>query len=75
MVVVVEGLFVNIIYHPGKPSIVKDDVCQLSMGSLLHLPCLQQEVAHDFHKSANIGVWLSEADDGGVVVQNTVQSS
>ncbi|XP_049406096.1 uncharacterized protein LOC125869682 [Solanum stenotomum] len=66
---------VNILYHPGKANVVADALSQLSMGSLVHLPCVQQEVVRDVHKLASLGVRLLEAEDRGVVVQNTAESS
>ncbi|XP_049392021.1 uncharacterized protein LOC125856500 [Solanum stenotomum] len=65
---------VNILYNLGIGNVVTNALSQLSMGSLVHLPCVQQEVVQDVHKLACLGVRLLEAEDGGVVVQNTAES-
>ncbi|WMV33027.1 hypothetical protein MTR67_026412 [Solanum verrucosum] len=65
----------NILYHPGKANVVADALSRLSMGSLVHLSCAQHEVVRDVHKLTSLGVRLLEAEDGGVVVQNTAESS
>ncbi|WMV41241.1 hypothetical protein MTR67_034626 [Solanum verrucosum] len=65
----------NILYHPGKANVVADALSRLSMGSLVHLPCVKQEIVRDVHKLASLGVQFFEAEDGRVIVQNTTESS
>ncbi|WMV41240.1 hypothetical protein MTR67_034625 [Solanum verrucosum] len=65
---------VNILYHPGKANVVADALSRLSMGSLVHLPCIKQEIVRDVHKLASLGVQFFEAEDGRVIVQNTTES-
>lgn len=35
---------VKILYHPRKAHMIVDELSQLSMGNLVHLPWVQQEV-------------------------------
>ncbi|WMV33762.1 hypothetical protein MTR67_027147 [Solanum verrucosum] len=66
---------VDILYHPGKANVVADALSQRSMGSLSHLGVEKRELARELHQLASLGVRLLEADDSGVIIQDTAVSS
>ncbi|XP_019248846.1 PREDICTED: uncharacterized protein LOC109228122 [Nicotiana attenuata] len=45
------------------------------MGSLAHLEAYQRPLAKEVHRLANLGVRLADSSEGGVIVQNTAESS
>ncbi|XP_070002554.1 uncharacterized protein [Nicotiana sylvestris] len=45
------------------------------MGSLAHLEAYQTPLAKEVHQLASLGVRLADSNEGGVIVQNRVESS
>ncbi|XP_070041135.1 uncharacterized protein [Nicotiana tomentosiformis] len=65
---------IDIIYHPGKVNVVADALSRKSMGSLAHLEVYQRPLAKEVHRLASLGVHLTDSGEGGVIVQNKVES-
>ncbi|KAH0689166.1 hypothetical protein KY289_016524 [Solanum tuberosum] len=66
---------ISVHYHPGKANVVADALRRLSMGSVEHIEEERKELAKDVHRLARLGVCLMSISDGGVTVQNGVESS
>ncbi|XP_070004111.1 uncharacterized protein [Nicotiana sylvestris] len=66
---------VDILYHLGKENVVADTLSQRSMGSLAHVEANKRTMIKEVHRLANLGVRLLDSEDGGVVLQNRVESS
>jgi len=66
---------IDILYHPGKANVVADALSRKSMGSLAHLEAYQSPLAKEVHRLASLGVRLVDSIEGGVIVQNRVESS
>ncbi|XP_070041319.1 uncharacterized protein [Nicotiana tomentosiformis] len=45
------------------------------MGSLAHLEAYQKPLANEVHRLSSLGVILADSSEGGVIVQNRVESS
>ncbi|XP_070042768.1 uncharacterized protein [Nicotiana tomentosiformis] len=52
-----------------------DALSQKSMGSLAYLEADQRPLAKEVHQLASLGVRLVDSSEGGVIVQNRVESS
>lgn len=61
-------------YHLGKENLVADALNKLSMGSLSYIEKGKREMMKDIHWLENLGVWLLDSKDGGVVVNEVAKS-
>ncbi|XP_070010236.1 uncharacterized protein [Nicotiana sylvestris] len=59
----------------GKANVVADTLSRKSMGSLAHLEACQRPLAREVYQLASLGVRLADYNEGGVIVQNRVESS
>ncbi|XP_070057304.1 uncharacterized protein [Nicotiana tomentosiformis] len=59
----------------GKANIVAVVLSRKSMGSLAHLEAYQRSLAKEVHRLASLAVLLAVTSEGGVIVQNRVESS
>ncbi|XP_070023124.1 uncharacterized protein [Nicotiana sylvestris] len=66
---------IDILYHPGKANVVADALSQKSIGCLAHLEAYQRPLAREVYQLASLGVRLVNSNEGGVIVQNRVESS
>ncbi|XP_070019696.1 uncharacterized protein [Nicotiana sylvestris] len=66
---------IDILYHPGKANVGEDALSRKFMGSLAHLEAYQRPLAREVHQLASLGVRLADSNEGGVIVQNRVESS
>ncbi|XP_070023175.1 uncharacterized protein [Nicotiana sylvestris] len=58
-----------------KTNVVVDALSRRSMGSLAHLEAYKRLLAKDIHRLASLGVHLVDSSEGGVIMQNRVESS
>ncbi|WMV46199.1 hypothetical protein MTR67_039584 [Solanum verrucosum] len=65
----------NVLYHLGKPNVVVDAPNRLSMDSVTHVEEEKKELSKDVNWLACLGVCLMGTSDGGVIVQNGLESS
>jgi len=65
---------IDILYHPGKANVVADALSRKSMGSLAHLEVYQRPLAKEILRLSSLGVRLTDFNEGGVIVQNRVES-
>ncbi|XP_070010667.1 uncharacterized protein [Nicotiana sylvestris] len=56
-------------------NVVVDALSRKSTGSLAHLEAYQKPLAREIHQLASLGVRLASSNEGGVIVQNRVESS
>ncbi|XP_070013345.1 uncharacterized protein [Nicotiana sylvestris] len=68
------GLECVLMQH-GKANVVADALSRKSMGSLAHLEAYQRLLAREVYQLACLGVRLDDSNEGGVIVQNRVESS
>ncbi|XP_070042705.1 uncharacterized protein [Nicotiana tomentosiformis] len=66
---------IDILYDPGKANVVVDALSRKSMGSLAYLKAYQRPLAKEVHRLASLGGRLADSREGGVIVQNRVESS
>ncbi|WMV54977.1 hypothetical protein MTR67_048362 [Solanum verrucosum] len=62
-------------YHHGKADVVADSLSRLSIGGVAHVEEEREELSRDVHRIARLGVRLMSISDGGVIVQNSAESS
>ncbi|XP_070041140.1 uncharacterized protein [Nicotiana tomentosiformis] len=58
----------------GKANIVVDSLSRKSKSSLAHLAAYQKSLAKEVHRLASLGVRLADSTEGGVIVQNRLES-
>ncbi|WMV30371.1 hypothetical protein MTR67_023756 [Solanum verrucosum] len=68
------GLGCVLMQH-GKENVVADALSRRSMGSLSYLGVEKRELARELHQLASLGVRMLEAEDSGVIIQDTAVSS
>ncbi|XP_070031434.1 uncharacterized protein [Nicotiana tomentosiformis] len=66
---------IDILYHSGKANVVGDALSRKSIGSLARFEAYQRSLAKEVHWLASLGVRLADSSEGGVIVQNRVESS
>ncbi|XP_070034735.1 uncharacterized protein [Nicotiana tomentosiformis] len=66
---------IDILCHPWKANVVADALSRKSMGTLAYLMVYQRPLAREVHRLASLGVLLTDSNEGGVIVQNRVESS
>ena len=61
----VEGLYMNVHYHPGKANIVADALSRMRMGSTSHVEDEKKELVKDINTLAGLGVRLVDPTKEG----------
>lgn len=64
----------SILYHPGKSKVVEEAISRLSMNNVAHID-KEKELVRDVHWHARLGVCIEDSTDGGVIIQNRLESS
>lgn len=65
----------SVLYNPSKANVVANALSRLSMESVSHVEDGRIELVKDVHRLARLGVCLVDSTDGGVIVQNGLESS
>ena len=65
----------SVLYHPGKPNVVADALCHMTMGSVSHIDESKKDLVKDVHRLDGLGVRFEDSSDGGVMVHNNSKSS
>ncbi|MDV3190773.1 MAG: hypothetical protein Q8838_02535 [Candidatus Phytoplasma australasiaticum] len=60
--------------NSGKANVIVDALSRLFMGSVGHVDEGKKEWTEDFHRLDGLSVRLTNSNDGGVYVQNGVES-
>ena len=65
----------SILYYTCKANVVIDSLSRLSMGSTTHIEEEKRELDKDVHRLARLGVRLMDSIEGGIMVNNDIESS
>ncbi|WMV29831.1 hypothetical protein MTR67_023216, partial [Solanum verrucosum] len=66
---------INVLYHLGNTNVLVDALRKLSMCSVAHIEEEKKELVKYVHRVACLGVGLTDMSDGGVIFQNSSESS